>query len=158
MTDTHAQTVHDVVVVGVDGSEPSKNALRWALFVARAMQAHVEAVIVWHPYVAMGWQGMGGSAIGNFDPESTARHVLGETVDAVFGNDRPADLTLTVTEGGAAGVLLDASKDARMLVVGSRGHGGFAGLLLGSVSGACSEHAKCPVLVIHGDTPAPLPA
>jgi nucleotide-binding universal stress UspA family protein len=156
MTQTEAQPVHDVVVVGVDGSEPSKNALLWGLFIARATHTHVEAVIAWHPFVAMGWQGMGGSVVGNFDPQSTARQVLDATVDSVFGTGRPADLKLTVTEGVPAAVLLKASAGARMLVVGSRGHGGFAGLLLGSVSGASAEHATCPVLVIHGETPAPI--
>ena len=60
-----------------------------------------------------------------------------------------------VNEGGAAGVLLDASQGAIMLVVGSRGHGGFTGLLLGSVSANVAEHATCPVLVIHGDQGPP---
>ena len=58
-------------------------------------------------------------------------------------------------EGNAAKVLLEASEGARMLVVGSRGHGGFSGLLLGSVSAACAEHARCPVVVVHGDGPPP---
>jgi len=158
MTELQSEQQHDVVVVGIDGSDPSKNALRWAYFVAQTTGAHVEAVIAWHPFVAMGWQGMGGSAVGNFDPQTTARDVLEATVADVFGDDRPADLKLTVADGPAGNVLLTASKGARMLVVGSRGHGGFAGLLLGSVSAVCSEHATCPVLVIHGNTPAPVAA
>jgi nucleotide-binding universal stress UspA family protein len=60
-----------------------------------------------------------------------------------------------VSEGGAAKVLLDTSQGAIMTVVGSRGHGGFAGLLLGSVSANVAEHASCPVLVIHGDQAPP---
>jgi nucleotide-binding universal stress UspA family protein len=56
---------------------------------------------------------------------------------------------------GAAKVLIDASQGATMLVVGSRGHGGFAGLLLGSVSANVAEHASCPVLIIHGHQPLP---
>ena len=55
----------------------------------------------------------------------------------------------------ATKVLLDAGRGARMLVLGSRGHGGFAGLLLGSVSSACAQHATCPVVVVHGDAPPP---
>lgn len=66
-----------------------------------------------------------------------------------------AGLELQVHEGGAAKVLIDASVGAVVLVVGSRGHGGFAGLLLGSVSANVAEHAPCPVLIIHGDQPPP---
>jgi nucleotide-binding universal stress UspA family protein len=84
--------------------------------------------------------------------------VLEEAVDAAFPGGRPADLTLTVREGTPARVLIELSQTAAMIVVGSRGHGGFAGLLLGSVSSACSEHAKSPVLVVHGTTAPPPPA
>jgi nucleotide-binding universal stress UspA family protein len=83
--------------------------------------------------------------------------VLDDTVLAVFGDQPPAGLQRQVREGGAAKVLLEAGEGAIMLVVGSRGHGGFAGLLLGSVSANVAEHASCPVLVIHGDQ-APPPA
>jgi nucleotide-binding universal stress UspA family protein len=79
------------------------------------------------------------------------------TAEAVFGDQPPAGLQRQVREGGAAKVLLDAGESAIILVVGSRGHGGFAGLLLGSVSANVAEHASCPVLVIHGDQ-APPPA
>jgi nucleotide-binding universal stress UspA family protein len=64
-------------------------------------------------------------------------------------------MALRVYEGGAAKVLLDACDGAVMLVVGSRGHGGFAGLLLGSVSANVAEHASCPVFIVHGHRPPP---
>jgi nucleotide-binding universal stress UspA family protein len=84
-----------------------------------------------------------------------AEKALTETVDEVFAGERPANMWIAVREGGAARVLLDQSADAMLLVVGSRGHGGFAGLRLGSVSSAVSAHATCPVLVIHGDRTPP---
>ena len=143
----------DRVVVGVDGSESSKQALRWAEFVARASGASVEAVAAWHipPAVAVdGWPA-------DWRPDEDTATTLHGTVEEVLGASPAIPVREVVREGGAASVLLDASRDARLLVVGSRGHGGFAGLLLGSVSAACAEHAHCPVLVIHGDT-APPPA
>jgi nucleotide-binding universal stress UspA family protein len=65
-------------------------------------------------------------------------------------------MNLVVREGNPAHVLLESSAGAMMLVVGSRGRGGFAGLILGSVSAAVAEHASCPVLVVHGDKPVPV--
>jgi nucleotide-binding universal stress UspA family protein len=139
------------VVVGVDGSDPSKQALRWAGFLSRSMSATVEAVTVWHQTPGYGFVPPPSS----WSPATDAETILHDTVHAVFGDRSPDGMRLTVREGGAAGELLKASEGARMLVVGSRGHGGFAGLLLGSVSAACAEHAVCPVLVVHGATPPP---
>ena len=144
------------VVVGIDGSEPSKLALRWARFIARASDSSLDVVAAWQPYTAYGWLGAGWApAPTDWNPAEDAEKALAATIVEVFGTDRPAGLQLTVREGSPARVLLEASHGARMLVVGSRGHGGFAGLLLGSVSAACAEHATCPVLVLHGDSPAP---
>jgi len=133
------------VVVGVDGSPQSRRALQWARTVAGCTGAAVEAVIVWTYPAAAGW-GM----VGDWDPEDNARDVLAEALDAAYGGDRPPKLTSRVIQGPPAKSLLDASEGAQMLVVGSRGHGGFAGLLLGSVSAVCAEHAHVPVLVVHG--------
>jgi nucleotide-binding universal stress UspA family protein len=83
------------------------------------------------------------------------RQALDETVQAAFGDQPLPGLRREVREGGAARVLIEASRGATMLVVGSRGHGGFTGLLLGSVSSNVAEHAPCPVLIIHGDQPPP---
>lgn len=145
------------VVVGVDGSESSRQALRWAAFLATATSSTVQAVTAWQPLSANGWAvGYATVAVPDYwDPAADAEKVLVETVDQVFGADRPPLLETVVREGTAARVLLELSADARMLVVGSRGHGGFAGLLLGSVSSNCAEHAVCPVFVVHGSTPVP---
>lgn len=146
------------VVVGVDGSEPSKHALRWANFLARATGTAVEAVLCWQPFTDWGAMGTGWAAMPvGWNPEEDAGKALTATVDEVFGEHRPPGLQTTVREGNAAKVLLEVSTGAQMLVLGSRGHGGFAGLLLGSVSAACAEHAVCPVVVLHGTTPPPSP-
>jgi nucleotide-binding universal stress UspA family protein len=144
------------VVVGVDGSEPSKHALRWAQFMARASASALEVVAAWQPYTDYGWAGAGWSTMPtDWNPAHDAEEALTATIEEVFGDQHPVGLKLTVREGNAAQVLLEVSAAAWMLVVGSRGHGGFTGLLLGSVSAACTEHATCPVLVLHGDTPPP---
>lgn len=144
------------VVVGVDGSKPSHEALRWAKFMAEATGSTLEAVVAWQPWPAYGWGTVGWPTLPTAsDPAEDARRMLAATVDEVFGPAKPEGMTLTVREGGATPVLIDISSGARTLVVGSRGHGGFTGLLLGSVSAACAEHASCPVLVVHGSTPPP---
>ena len=105
----------------------------------------------WHFPVNFGW----GYVPDEWDPIADATKCLTESIDEAFGAERPTGLRLLVQEGLPAKVLLDESKRATMLIVGSRGHGGFSRTLLGSVSAHCDEHATCPMLVIHGDRPTP---
>jgi nucleotide-binding universal stress UspA family protein len=135
------------VVVGVDGSHQSMAALRWAARIAPALDADIEAVTTWH-YPAF----YGVAPVADWRPDLDAEKISELTLDKTFGSDRPARLSSSVHEGLAPQVLVEMSASADMLIVGSRGHGGFTGLLLGSVSSACAEHAQCPVLVVHGDT------
>ena len=133
-------------VVGLDGSDPSIEALRHAIRLASLTGAQIEAVVAWNYPINYGprWSPT------DWAPEVDARHILRNAVEAVVGKETPSFIDLVVRQGGAAAVLIDQSRDADLLVVGSRGHGGFAGLILGSVSTACAEHAHCPVLVVHG--------
>jgi nucleotide-binding universal stress UspA family protein len=71
-----------------------------------------------------------------------------QAIDTAFGQDRPARLSSTVKFGSPAKVLIEESKDAQLLIVGRRGHGGFLGQVMGSVSSVCAAHAACPVLVV----------
>jgi nucleotide-binding universal stress UspA family protein len=135
------------IVVGVDGSEHSKQALRWAARLASGEGARLDAIAAWEFPTMIGWNAMPPG----YSPKLDIEKSLTETVDEVFGANRPADMRLRSFEGPAANVLLKAGKGALMMVVGSRGHGGFLGLLLGSVSAKVAEFATCPVLVVHGD-------
>lgn len=133
------------IVVGVDGSEQSEQALRWATRMSLATGAQIDAVTAWH--VPMGY---GGAYLPEtWSPKDDATATLTRTVDTVFAAGRPAGMRLLVRQGPAARALLDASAGAELLIVGSRGRGGFAGLLLGSVSAACAQHAACPVLIVR---------
>ena len=149
--------VGDRIVVGIDGSDQSQLALRWAAYLARISGSTLEAVTAWQPLTAMATAGGFGymTVPDGWDAATEMEKALVDTLDQVFGAERPADLQMTVREGHPTEVLLQAGRGARMMVLGSRGHGGFAGLLLGSVSSACAEHAACPVLVVHGDDPPP---
>jgi len=137
------------IVVGVDGSSGSKNAMRWAGHLAGLTGARIDVVAAWE-YAAL----FGLTAAPELEfPAGDIESSLNETVDEVLGADRPAELRIKALEGAAADTLVTVSKGALMLVVGSRGHGGFSGLLLGSVSARVAEHADCPVLVVHGEGP-----
>lgn len=131
------------VVVGVDGSEESGLALRWAFDYAQMISAPVEAVIAWDIPPSYGW----GASYDDVDLAKTARETLGKTIHGVLGDNPP--VTSRVERGHPALVLVAASERAQLLVVGSRGHGAFAGMLLGSVSQHCVQHAHCPVVVIR---------
>jgi nucleotide-binding universal stress UspA family protein len=145
-----------VVVAGVDGSEQSVAALRWADYLATACGGRTLVVAVWQANTASALLGEGWSPLpSDWDPQAIVQTELRHVLEDYYGKDLPASVEARVEEGNPARVLMDLSKDAQVLVVGSRGHGGFASLLLGSVSAACAEHAKCPVLVVHGDRPPP---
>jgi nucleotide-binding universal stress UspA family protein len=146
---TRAQSTAPRIVVGVDGSEPSRLALQWAAFLAAPLGATVDAVGAWQLPVTYGW------AAPQWDPRAEMTTLLNGSVHAVFGDRPPVPIQANAREGGAARVLIEASQGAHMLVVGSRGHGGFVGLLIGSVSASVAEHAACPVLVVHGDQGPP---
>lgn len=152
MADTDVQPAARIVV-GVDGSVPSKLALRWADYLAPTMGgALIRAVIAWQPRST---SRRPGSVQDDRNPEAEAERCLGEAIDDVFPAGRPPAMDLLVREGRAAKVLLEESKGSSMLIVGSRGRGGFPELLLGSVSLACAEHADCPVLVLRANTAPP---
>jgi nucleotide-binding universal stress UspA family protein len=138
---------HPHVVVGVDGSDAARLAFVWASDYVRKAGGTVHAVLAWHfdPVPV----GPGVLPPPPYDAENAARNVLDETVDAL-GNPPPY-LRRSVVQGSAAQVLLEQARHADLLVVGSRGRGGFTGLLLGSVSMHCVHHATCPVVVVpHG--------
>jgi nucleotide-binding universal stress UspA family protein len=141
------------IVVGVDGSRQSQQALLWAAHFATIFGAGLDVVTCWEYPASYGWAAIAPE----WSPSQDMEKVLDDTVRAVFGDQPPQGMQLQVLEGGAARVLLDACRGAVMLVVGSRGHGGFAGLLLGSVSASVAEHSSCPVFIVHGDQ-APPPA
>ncbi|MCZ9881774.1 universal stress protein [Arthrobacter sp. B2a2-09] len=133
------------IVVGVDGSEASVEALRQAQSLAVPLGAQVMAVAYWEfPQVYGGYVAMG---IDDF--EEGAGQVLKESLEKVFGPELPDNVVSRVVRGHARESLIEASREADMIVLGRRGHGGFGGLLLGSVSSACVAHAHCPVLVVH---------
>jgi nucleotide-binding universal stress UspA family protein len=131
------------ILVGVDGSESSIDALRWAGSLSRDSSVELDVVTCWHlpTYAGMG------ELPAEWNPADDASQTLAIAVKAAFGDDPPAGLKATVLQGHPAQVLVEASADADILVVGTRGHGGFVGLLLGSVSAYCVEHAACPVMV-----------
>jgi nucleotide-binding universal stress UspA family protein len=135
----------DRIVVGVDGSDGSVRALGWAYGEARLRKATVEVVHVWHyPYTG----GMAVYAIPEKEFELGAQATLHRSLDGAGPSPEGVDVQTVVTRGGAAQRLLERAKGATLLVIGSRGHGGFAGLLLGSVSQQCAHHAPCPVVVV----------
>ena len=140
------------IVVGVDGSESSIRALRWAAGQAKFTGASLTVVTTWEFPPTFGWSPPYPS---DFDPDKDARAALQKNVDAVLGPDPEVAVQLEVVEGHPAFVLTDKAGDAELLVVGSRGHGAFAGMLLGSVSEYCAAHAPCPVVIVRHADDAP---
>jgi nucleotide-binding universal stress UspA family protein len=140
------------IVVGVDGSPASVEALRWAVAQAKLTASKVEAIISWLTPAQYGFE----FSIASTDWADIARRTLDTAIEQA-GDGGTAEVSSCVLEGHPAQVLVRASIGAQLLVVGSRGHGGFAGLLLGSVSEYVIAHATCPVLVIRHPMAAAAP-
>ncbi len=137
------------IVVGVDGSAGSREALRWAFAEAQIRDATLEAVIVWQYPVTASLPTFGVMDT-PADFQSDARTTLIEILASEgITAEAPIPVSTLVAEGNPARALLDASSEADLLVVGSRGHGGFTGVLVGSISQQCVHHASCPVVVVH---------
>ena len=134
------------VIVGVDGSEASRRALRWAADYAAAMGAPLEAIAVWEMPATYGWV----TSARDETPTQAALSGLESVIAEVVGTS--PHVATTVASGHAAHVLVEASKRADLLVLGSRGMDGFKGMLLGSVSNYCVHHADCPVVVFREGT------
>lgn len=133
------------IVVGVDGSKCGAAALRWAVDEAVHRDAVVEAVNAWHlPYVEGYPYTTSQLEPGEFEAAAVA--LLDEAVAEI--GDAPVTIEKHARAGSPASVLVDAAEEADLLVVGSRGRGGFTGLLLGSVSQQVSHHAPCPVVIV----------
>jgi nucleotide-binding universal stress UspA family protein len=137
------QTEQGTVVVGIDGSESSTSALEWAASYAEATGTKVHAVAVWRDSGAMSFD-VGGGA---WDREGACRKRAKHQVALVAPAHPGLEIELDVVRGDAREALVDASKDATLLVVGTRGHGGFANLMLGSTSTHCVHEAHCTVVV-----------
>jgi nucleotide-binding universal stress UspA family protein len=138
------------IVVGVDGSQTAELATRWAAAEARRRGASLELVAAWE--VPAGNYGFGLAPITEDVVKGlmkAAEENIGNAIDVVRAEAADIDLTTFVAEGQAARVLLDAARDADLLVVGSRGLGGFRELLLGSVGQQCAHDATCPVVIVR---------
>jgi nucleotide-binding universal stress UspA family protein len=140
-----AQVQHRIVV-GVDGSGSSVRALNWAAQQAELTGAQLEVITTWEWPMSYGWAA---PYVPDWDPSADARKVLTEAVELVRQAHPGVTVDTNVAEGHPAPALVEASRGADLLVLGSRGHGEFVGMLLGSVSEHCVTNAHCPVLVVR---------
>ena len=139
------------IVVGVDGSDSSRAALVWAYDEAAHHDASITVVSTWHPpampmtppYGSLPPEGYASQ------PQRDALDLLERFVADLDARTPPVDVRTQVEQGNPAKVLIERSKEADLMVVGSRGHGGFRGMLLGSVSQHLVAHADCPVVVVR---------
>jgi nucleotide-binding universal stress UspA family protein len=147
------------IVVGIDGSQASKDALSWAVAEARLRGDTVVAIHAWtppYPAASVAYPtaaAFPGAPVAPVDDDLAdamrkgAEELLAEAASQAEPGDVPIEQRLV--GGPAASALIEAAKDAELLVVGSRGHGGFTGLLLGSVSQQVANHAPCPVVIVR---------
>jgi nucleotide-binding universal stress UspA family protein len=140
------------IVVGVDGSPESRDALRWAFNYACSVDGTLRVIYAWEPPtvanlnlppIRMNWEPL----------VEHARAVPGEIVREVLGERANGRVIPMLVKGGAAQALVDASRHADLLVVGSQGLGGLKGMILGSIGHHCAAHAECPVVIYRTRKP-----
>ena len=139
------------IIVGIDGSSHSVRALEWALNEAASRHARLTVLTV-HSVAVSGWSGNPILLPGDAEDQEKARQAAEElTLKAAsqLGEAKPASVTVRAIIGFPAEELIKASGDADLLVVGSRGAGGFTKLIVGSVSSQVVHYATCPVVVVR---------
>lgn len=141
-----------VIVVGFDGSDSAQNALRWALDEAEQRKGEIRLVTAWSK-PAMSWypallETAAGEIVAEDSPEQVAETLQAEALKIASSRGATATGNVVHTDSPASAIL-NAAKDADLVIIGSRGHGGFPGLHLGSVSHQVISHAPCPVLVVR---------
>jgi nucleotide-binding universal stress UspA family protein len=142
-------------VVGFDGSAGARAALRWALGGATGPDAKVEVVATWRAPVAAAPPWVVVPVLDEAELAEAHRRTMQEQVDATLGSEaQRASLEVRIVPGPAGPTLVEVAAGAHVLALGRRGHGGFLGLLLGSVSDYCAHHATCPVALVPGEGPA----
>jgi nucleotide-binding universal stress UspA family protein len=157
-----------IIVVGIDGSPNSDAALRWALAQARLTASRLRVVHVYPDPPALlvdGSMGIGGMPAPSVTAgdneqfrqaaEDRAGGLIDEALRRVEGKQEGVEIEASPQPGRAAGTLIQSAQGADLLVVGSRGHGGFLGLLLGSVSQQCAQHPPCPLVIVPLEDAAP---
>jgi nucleotide-binding universal stress UspA family protein len=136
------------IVVGIDGSPGSLDALRFALEEARLRGAELRVVNAWHIPPAVYDSGWAPAPVDLDEFRKLAQKALEESIAEVGASDSGVQVTPILREGQPADVICLEAKHADLVVVGSRGVGGFKGLLIGSVSQQVVHHAPCPVVVV----------
>jgi nucleotide-binding universal stress UspA family protein len=146
-----------VIVVGLDGSKSSRAALDWALAEARLRGSSIRAVHAWSiPAIGSSeapWTLVGTGDYADLDPVEL-KQAAGDALERELGEAHggaPGDVVIEreLIDAPAADGILDSSKDAELIVIGTRGHGTLASLVLGSVSHAVIQRATCPVVVVR---------
>ena len=142
------------IIVGIDGSDYAQKALDWAMKEAAAHRVPLTVLTV-HPEAIGAWGLRPISYPQDQEEQEKARRAAEEAVEKTISQlepqSRPESVTVRAVSGIVAEELINASRDAGLLVVGSRGHGGFARLMIGSVSAQVSHHARCPVVIVHSE-------
>ncbi|HXW45484.1 MAG TPA: universal stress protein [Streptosporangiaceae bacterium] len=139
------------IVVGIDGSHNASHALQWAMAEAAVRKTHLTVITV-NSVVAGYWSGGPVTLPGDEERVANIRKLAEEAVAkeaARLGDSQPESVTVSAFSGFPAQALIEASKDTDLLVVGTRGGGGFATLRMGSIASQVVHHAHCPVVVVH---------